>query len=129
MIELTNCNYPAANVLPFLNIGETAVEVKAQRSVAYSSRPIFSVETCARIELSLVPEVEAVFIERDAEGEFRIISVVNERDAAVRERVYAREEAIMEAYPGLKFDFHVIARMNRSLSDVISKAGKLAFWR
>ena len=75
-----------------------------------SSRPIFSIEACLQIELSLVPEIEAVIVERNADGEFRVISVVNERDAAIRDKVYAREEEIMAIYPGVRFDFHVLAK-------------------
>ena len=94
-----------------------------------TAKPIFSVETCARIELSLVKEIETVFIDRESDGEFRIISVVNERDANTRDKVYAREEEIMAAYPGVKSRLpRPLARMNRKLEDVMTKAGeKLAF--
>ncbi len=127
--ELTNFNATAINAGPFF-IGEASVKAKtSQPSRAVSNKPIFSVETCARIELSLVPEIERVFFEREGDNEFRIISVVNKRDAAIREKVYVGEEAIMQAYPGLNFDFHVIARMDRKIEDVITKAGKLAFER
>ncbi len=126
--QISNWNGTPANDMPFF-VGEAQVKAKTSYWWALTSKPIFSVETCARIELSLVPEVENVFFEREGDGEFRIISVVNERDAAIRDRVYAREEAIMEAYPGLKFDFHVLARMGRRLEDVISKAGKTVFER
>lgn len=83
----------------------------------------------ARLELSLVPEIERIFIDREADGEFRIITVVNKRDPAIREEIYKREQAIMESFPGLKFDFHVVTRMDRKLEDVITKAGRLAFER
>ncbi len=125
----TNFNCLAHHVLPFLIGDSQRFEVKTARSSAFTSSPIFSVETGARIELSLVPEVERVFFEREGDGEFRIITVVNKRDAAIREKVYAREEAIMQAYPGLNFDFHVVARMDRKVEDVLTKAGKLVFER
>lgn len=128
MIHLSNWNDQAANVAPFISGVNHVVEIRTALPVL-ASRPVFSVETCAQIELSLVPEVEAVFIDRESDGEYRIISVVNERDAAVRQKVYAREEEIMEAYPSVRFDFHVLARMNRKLEDVITKAGKTVFER
>lgn len=129
--ELTNSNCVAINIPPtFVGVGNNLIEVKTSgQQHAKTATPIFSVELCARIELSLVPEVERVFIDREGDGEFRVISVVNKRDAEVRDRVYDREEAIMQAYPGLNFDFHVIARMGRKLEDVITKAGKLTFER
>jgi hypothetical protein len=131
---LTNNNGSACTVLPLpLLIWKNPVPVEVEETTrlhAFSSgRPTFSVETGARIELSLVPEVERVFFEREGDGEFRIISVVNKRDAVIREKVYAREEAIMQAYPGLNFDFHVVARMDRKVEDVLTKAGKLVFER
>lgn len=130
MLELTNSNHAAVNVLPFFSGRQNPiVEVKAQRNMAITRKPIFSVETGAQIELSLVKEIEAIFIDRESDGEFRIISVVNKRDAAIREKVYVREEEIMQAYPGVRFDFHVLARMDRKLEDIITKAGKLVFER
>jgi hypothetical protein len=129
MIELTNLNHEAVGTHPMLSGEETKVEAKTQPSIIAVSKPIFSVETCARIELSLVKEIEAVFIDRESDGEFRIVSVVNKRDAAIREKVYAREDEIMSIYPGVRFDFHVLARMDRDLKDVVTKAGKLAFER
>jgi hypothetical protein len=126
--ELTNFNAAATVLMPY-PVGEKANVGNSQPSRVISSKPIFSVETCTRIELSLVPEIERVFFEREGDYEFRIISVVNKRDAAIRDKVYAREEAIMQAYPGLNFDFHVLARMDRKIEDVITRAGKLAFER
>jgi hypothetical protein len=129
MIGQINWNIQSASAQAFSNGGgNPTVEVRTERPTL-TTKPIFSVETCAVIELSLVKEVEAVFVDRESDGEFRIISVVNDRNAALRERVYAREEAIMDTYPGLKFDFHVLARMNRKLEDVITKAGGKIFER
>jgi hypothetical protein len=134
--ELTNFNGAATQALPVF-VGETHLVKTKPSSVrslsngvrALISKPVFAVETCTRIELSLVPEIERVFFEREGDKEFRVISVVNQRDAAIRDKVYAREEAIMETYPGLNFDFHVVARMDRKIEDVITKTGKVAFER
>jgi len=126
--ELTNFNIAATSALPYF-VGETSVKVKTSHGSVLSSQPVFSVETFARIELSLVLEVERVFFEHEGACEFRIISVVNKRDPEIREKVYAREEEIMRAFPGLNFDFHVVARMDRRIEDVLTKAGKLVFER
>jgi len=124
----TNFNAPAANAMPYF-VGSTSVEIKTSYGNSLNSRPVFSVEIFSRIELSLVPEIERVFFENEGDKEFRIISVVNERDAAIREKVYAREEEIMKAFPGLTFDFHVMARMNRKIEDIVTKVGKVIFER
>jgi len=132
--ELTDFNGDATNALPFFRffIGQNPpVKTKTAplRSLSSNVKPVFGVETCTRIELSLVPEIERVFFDREGDNEFRIISVVNRRDAAIREKEYAREEEIMRTYPGLNFDFHVLARMDRRIEDVITKAGKPVFER
>lgn len=91
---------------------------------------LFSPEAFIGLELSLVREVERVFVDRDKNGkEFRVIEVVKDRDPDVRAKVYAREQAIIDAYPNLDFDFHIVARMNRDLRDVLSGIGKLTFER
>jgi len=129
--ELTNFNGDATNAVPFFIGQNPPVKTRASnlRSLSANVKPVFGVETCTRIELSLVPEIEHVFFDREGDKEFRIVSVVNNRDAAIREKVYAREEEIMRTYPGLNFDFHVIARMDRKIEDVITKAGKPVFER
>jgi hypothetical protein len=125
--QLTNFNTASTNSLPF--VGEASLNARTSDGSSLSGCPIFSVETFARMELSLIPEVERIYFDREADNEFRIISVVNKRDAGIRDKVYAREEEIMNAYPGLNFDFHVMARMDRKIEDVITKAGKVIFER
>jgi hypothetical protein len=89
-----------------------------------------STEAFVWFELSLVPEVEHIFIEREEDGkEFRVITVVNERDPQVRGKIYEREKAVIDAYPHLNFDFHISARMNRQLSDLAYGIGKTRFER
>lgn len=109
--------------------GRFKAKTTQSNSATSSNKPVFGVETCTRIELSLVPEIERVLFEKEGNNEFRVISVVNKRDADIREKIYAREEEIMEAFPGLNFDFHVLARMDRKMEDVVSKAGKVIFER
>lgn len=132
MIELSNCNGTAESFWFLCVSGQGGVpfSIKTPRMPLYiSSKPTFSVETVVRFELSMVKQVEAVFVDREADGEYKIISVVNQRDVSIREKVYEREEAIMDEYPTLKFDFHVLARMNRKIEDVITTSRKSIFNR
>jgi phage-related baseplate assembly protein len=125
-----NWNAQASAASAFLSATPpTILEVRTTRSLVSPSKPVFSVETCIQLELSLVAEVERVFVDRAGDGSYKIISVVNQRDAAIREKVYAREEEIMAAYPTMTFDFHVLARMNRRLEDVITNAKRVVFER
>jgi hypothetical protein len=82
------------------------------------------------LELSLVREVESVFVELvQKQRTVRVISVINERNPGVRARIYAREQAIIDSFPMLDFDFRVISRANRPLSEVVDQLGTPAYRR
>jgi hypothetical protein len=95
-------------------------------------RLLYSQETFIGFEMSLVPQVEAVIVERlDGVRSLRVTTVIDKRDPAVRAEVYAREKAIMDSpgFAGISFDFHVIARMGDHLEEIIGDIGKLAWKR
>jgi len=101
-----------------------------QMRVNAVKRYIVSPENFAWLELSLIPEIEQVFVDRDASGtELRVVEVVDKRDANVRAKIYEREKEIMAAHPHLGFDFHIIARQGRDLNEVMQIAGKAGFRR
>jgi hypothetical protein len=82
------------------------------------------------LELSLVPKVEKVFVDSIDNGkEFRVLTVVNERDHTVRAEIYKREQAIMGEMKHSNFDFQIIARENRCLAEIMNPGGVLAFKR
>jgi hypothetical protein len=82
------------------------------------------------LELSLVPEVEKVFVQCVDNGkEFRVLTVVNERDPNVRGSIYKREQAIMQELSCADFDFQIIARQNRCMAEIMNPTGELAFKR
>jgi hypothetical protein len=60
---------------------------------------------------------------------FHVFTIVNERDPEVRTQIYRREQAIMDAYKNLEFDFRIIARRNRDLKDVVTGLGEPLFIR
>src|ERR1700682_1695055 len=79
-------------------------EVRSQQKVQPAWKKSCSswlriLEDAVGMELSLVPEIESVFVECDKENgkAYRVISVINARDPAVRARVYNREQAVMDA--------------------------------
>ena len=78
-----------------------------------------------------MPEVESVFVKSDGENgkSYTVFTIINERDPAIRAKVYAREEAIMDAAKGIDFSFRVVSRMNRNLEDMIDNVGILAYKR
>ncbi len=82
------------------------------------------------LELSLVPEVESVYVDLPQQSKtVRVITIINERNPAARERIYRREQAIMDAFQALDFDFRVIVRKNRDLAEVVDQVGAIAFRR
>jgi hypothetical protein len=82
------------------------------------------------LELSLVPKVEKVFVDSIDNGkEFRVLTVVNDRDHTVRADIYRREQAIMSEMKHSDFDFQIIVRENRCLAEIMNPAGVLAFKR
>lgn len=83
------------------------------------------------LEMSLVPQVETVFIHRkeDSAKDIRVLVVVNNRDVHVRNEIYKREQAIMDELPSADFDFHIVAREGRQLAQIVSDAGEVALKR
>lgn len=70
-------------------------------------------------ELSLVPAVESVLVSREAEGVL-VWSVVSKASDEIRYRIYDRERLIMDLFPDLSFDFHIIDRGERPVEELIS---------
>ncbi len=122
---------PVDVILSYLDPAATSsADAKIWRSDANKRTMLVSPETFIGLELSLVPEVERVYVERiGSSKELRVMIIVNERDPQIRARVYAREQEVIEAHPQLDFDFYLHARMNRNLEDVVDGIGVLAFKR
>jgi len=101
------------------------------RSVRNDTQKMFiSPEIFVGLELSIVPEVERVFVERIENGKtMRVMIMVRDRDSQVRRRVYAREQEIIDAHPQFEFDFYVHPLMGRNPAEVVDGIGKLAYSR
>lgn len=118
-----------------LGTGESHSSFRTDRQVWFladsRSKFVFSFETFIGMELSLVPQVEAVFVQCDRENgrEYTVASIINERDPSIRSQIYARERAIMDEAPTIDFSFRVISRMNRDLSQLVDTVGRLVFQR
>jgi hypothetical protein len=76
-------------------------------------------------ELTLVPEVEHVFVsQEDSDGKvLRVTVVIDMRNETTRAAIYKREQAVMDELKNLDFDFHIIAREGRPLEELITDAG------
>ena len=70
-------------------------------------------------EFSLVPQVEYVFTAFRENQVFYAWIVVDEFETSVRASIYARQRAIIDEFPMFEFDFYIIARMGRSLDDLV----------
>ena len=87
-------------------------------------------EDLVRLSMSSVQEIEAVFVEpAPRRTGFHVFTIVNERNPEVRAKIYEREQAIMDQYKTLEFDFRIIARRNRDMTDLITGLGDPVFVR
>lgn len=69
--------------------------------------------------LTATPAVEAVMARR-AGNQYAIWTVVDRVDEQTREFIYWQEWALMEQYPDLNFDFHLLERHSRPLETLIT---------
>lgn len=112
--------------------GEAQKRLRNDLQVRSQSHSKFSVnpEQLIGLEMSFVAEVESIFVEpAPRRTGFHVFTIVNEKDPSVRAQIYKREQAIMDEYKNLEFDFRIIARRNRELSDIISDLGEPVFTR
>lgn len=65
----------------------------------------------------IIPEVEYVFLSLENDST-NIWTVINKLDRKVRERIYDIEYDIFDILKGLKFDFHVICRNDRTIEEL-----------
>jgi len=103
---------------PLLTGKEThskSTNISQVNPIALHTRNIWRVEDLVGLELTLVPEVECVFVEKEDDRSFIVYTVVNERDLEVRSRIYDRELAILDANPGIGIEFNILSRRNRPL--------------
>jgi len=97
---------------------------------ATKSKMVFRPKDFIGLELSLVPQVEKVYVAcLDAGKEIRVLTIVNERDADARAQIYRREQAIMAELKYSDFDFQIVSRENRCLAEVFNPVGELAYKR
>lgn len=127
--EITNTDIARISTIEFI-LPLALVSNQRVRLWSEKTRLLMSPSNFVGCELSLVPEVEAVYVESsESTKNFRILTVVDKRDPEVRAKVYARERAIIDEFSTFEFDFHIISRMGRDLRQVINETGKIAFKR
>jgi hypothetical protein len=86
-----------------------------------------SVENAIANDLSFVPEVDSIFVER-AEGNLLIWVTANRPSAHVRERIFDKQFAVIDAFPEVSFDFNIVST-DASSAGEISSSAKLLFTR
>ena len=77
--------------------------------------------------LSALPEVEAVLANYD-HGVMQAWTVVNELPDATERRIYVLEGELMDRFPDMGLDFHIIERRGRPLSEIIALNLFSAYW-
>jgi len=111
-------------------MGAQSLHVENRSQFRGTPNFIFNPHVIIGMELSFVPEVDCVFANCEQSGKaFRVTTVINEINEAIETKIYEREEAIMDALPSSDFEFRILARHDRNVSDVITDGGKLVFAR
>lgn len=75
-----------------------------------------------------VPDVEYVIISRKEDSR-EIWTIINKLNRKSRKKIYDIEYTILELFKELYFDFHVICRNNRDISEFFTSKDKLIFKR
>jgi hypothetical protein len=122
--------FRASHVLPtFLVAGE---RTKAQDLKKFQIREkasfVVRPEDFVWLELSMVKEVERVFVERRGDA-FQVIIVVNDRSPELRKRIFARERSIIDELSHYEFDFDILTRLNHDLNDLVGTTDKPSYAR
>ncbi len=125
---------PSAFISATTKVGRSgSQEVHPGRLLVNKQRPVspavnMGVEDFIHFQMSFIPEVEKVFVSRHNKGDvFRVLTIVNNRDRDLNRKIFAREEAIMDFYRHFRFDFHILARMNRDRNEIIYPSGTSFF--
>lgn len=72
--------------------------------------------------LQAIPEVEGVYVFHIGGGEaLRVMTVVNEEEDGVYERIYRKELEVSKSFPSIQFDFNVVARRGRAMDLIMGK--------
>lgn len=112
-----------------LNPGErTKWESGSQLQASSCNRLIVRPEDFIWLELSIVAEVERVFVERRGNA-FQVMTIVNDRSPELRKRIFAREKAIIDEWSQYEFDFDILTRMNYDLKDLVTTYDKPSYAR
>jgi prevent-host-death family protein len=69
--------------------------------------------------VSEMQAMEAIIVMRIAGG-YSIWTVADQLDEATREQLYGREWELMQLYPDLNFDFHLLERQGRDLEEFVT---------
>jgi hypothetical protein len=97
--------------------------------------PTSSVNAYVAFQLSLVPEVERVYTAFRDNRVFYVWIVVGRWEREVRQRIYERQEAIIDEFTDesseqeCSFDFYIVPREGERVEDLISQSIDLAYVR
>lgn len=87
---------------------------------------LHNIENYIGQEIASIEEVEYVFciVEEDF---LDIRTVINHLDRKVRGKIYKVELRLLKQFLDLSFDFHVIARENRDINEIVPASAKRIF--
>jgi hypothetical protein len=84
-----------------------------------ASAPMPAADSKIASSLQTIPQVEAVYVLHAGEGGLRVLTVVNDENEDVYERIYRKELQVAESFPSILFDFNVVARRGRAINSIV----------
>ncbi len=107
-----------------LRLKAVALVLSTQATVIKLSVVAPTLRQFAAYMISSVPEVEYVLTTCDEKNRMlRVFSVIDAFDATIREKIYAKEGQVIDEFETFNFEFNIISRRGRSLSECITDPG------
>ncbi|MBI2819562.1 MAG: hypothetical protein HYX73_06250 [Acidobacteria bacterium] len=116
-------------------VGDQIVETKIERGDTYPTTgdptriQTSNLNEFIAFVLSLVPEVECVHTAFRENHVFYVWIVISEWKKEVRQRIYERQQSIIDQFPTFAFDFYIVSRDGQRVEDLISQTIDVAYVR
>lgn len=94
-----------------------------------ATHAVSGIEPDAIVNLfSKVQEIESVFLD-DRNHAFLATIIVPVKDYSVENRIYDLQLELMDRFAGCLFDFDIVVRSGRKITDIVTPSGQLIFHR
>lgn len=100
---------------------EVVLRSAIERRLEVTSSIALSLEAAIARDIGTVPQVTHILTER-VPGAMLVWIAVDEPEATVRHRIYEKELDLISEFPGVDFDFNIVAALGRSPAEFATSA-------